>query len=72
VWRGGHLQAADHLEAARPEGRSAATQLRRLLGLKTAAQYDPAPIGNRDAQSALRHAERLVEAASSVVTAASP
>jgi hypothetical protein len=44
VWRGEHSLAASHLEAAGDQGRQAARHLRRLLPLKTRAEYDPAPI----------------------------
>lgn len=66
VWRGGHEQAADHVERARPEGPGAARQLRRLLGLKTRAEYDPTPIPRATAEKAVRAAERIVAVATRI------
>ena len=60
VWRGEHAQAAGHLEAAGDEGRQAARQLRRLLPMKTRAEYDPAPMRPADARTAVQAAERMV------------
>jgi hypothetical protein len=69
VWAGEHSQAPVHLEKAGADGREAATQLRRLLPLKTKAEYDPAPIGAGDARAAVRAAERIVVIAERVVAA---
>ncbi|MHB1930329.1 MAG: hypothetical protein ACYDEN_09260 [Acidimicrobiales bacterium] len=41
VWRGEHARAAGHLEDAGDEGRQAARHLRRLLPMKTRAEYEP-------------------------------
>ena len=60
VWRGEHAQAAGHLEAAGDEGRQAGRQLRRLLPMKTRAEYDPAPMKAADARTAVQAAERMV------------
>ena len=60
VWRGEHAQAARHLEGAGDEGRHAARQLRRLLPMKTRAEYDPAPMKAADARTAVQAAERMV------------
>ena len=60
VWRGEHAQAAGHLEAAGDEGGQAARQLRRLLPMKTRAEYDPAPMRAADARTAVQAAERMV------------
>ena len=49
VWRGEHAQAPAHLDAAGEDGKQAARHLRRLLPLKTRAEYDPAPIRAADA-----------------------
>lgn len=70
VRAGEHSQAAVHLEKAGTDGRQAATQLRRLLPLKTKAEYDPAPIGAGDARAAVKAAERIVVIAERVVAAA--
>jgi hypothetical protein len=70
VWAGEHSQAPVHLEKAGVDGRQAATQLRRLLPLKTKAEYDPAPISAGDARAAVRAAERMVAIAERVVAAA--
>ncbi|HVC69801.1 MAG TPA: hypothetical protein VNC61_06000 [Acidimicrobiales bacterium] len=69
VWAGEHSQAPAHLEKAGADGRQAATQLRRLLPLKTKAEYDPAPISAGDARAALKAAERMVAIAERIVAA---
>ena len=69
LWSGEHNQAPMHLEKAGPDGRQAATQLRRLLPLKTKAEYDPAPIGQVEAQAAVKSAERMVAIAERVAFA---
>ncbi len=68
VWRGDHHQAADHVESARPEGPGAARQLRRLLGLKSRAEYDPTPIPRATAEKALRAADRIVTVAAALTS----
>lgn len=70
VWRGEHSQAASHLEAADNDGKLAARHLRRLLPLKTRAEYDPGPLRVADAQVAVSAAERMVAIAAQVVTSA--
>ena len=60
VWRGEHGQSPDHLEKAGSDGRQAARQLRRLIPLKTSAEYDPDPLSAAQARAALQAAERLV------------
>lgn len=60
IWRGEHAQAAGHLEAAGEEGKQAARHLRRLLPMKTRAEYDPAPMRGADARAAVQGAERIV------------
>ena len=69
VWAGEHSQAPVHLEKGAADGRQAATQLRRLLPLKTKAEYDPAPISAGDARAAVKAAERIVAIAERVVAA---
>jgi hypothetical protein len=60
VWRGEHGQAPAHLDAAGEDGKQAARHLRRLLPLKTRAEYDPAPIRATDAKAATSAAEHMV------------
>lgn len=73
VWRGEHSQAASHLEAAGEDGKQAARHLRRLLPLKTRAEYDPAPIRAADAKAAVSSAERMITiAAQAVISAPAP
>ena len=61
VWKGEHAQAAGYLEkAAGAQGRQAGRHLRRLLPLKTRAEYDPNPIPVTEAAGALEAARRLV------------
>lgn len=67
VWRGEHGQAVTQLELAGAEGKQAARHLKRLIPLKTRAEYDPAPLRSTDADSAVKAAERMVEIAQAVV-----
>lgn len=62
-----HLDAAKLLEDIEPGGPAAATTLRRLLGLKDAAEYGLANVGGTDLRSALRRAAELVRFADDVV-----
>ena len=71
VWRGEHSQAARHLLGAGDAGRQASGHLRRLIGMKTAAEYDPDPIQDKDARAAVTAAKRLVAIAEQVVLASS-
>ncbi|HTW09827.1 MAG TPA: hypothetical protein VME46_20155 [Acidimicrobiales bacterium] len=68
VWRGEHAQAPAHLDAAGEDGKQAARHLRRLLPLKTRAEYDPDPIGAADAKSAVSAAARMVAIARQSLT----
>jgi len=68
VWRGEDSQAPAHLEASGEEGNQAARHLRRLLPLKTRAEYDPAPIRAVDAKAAVNAADRMVAIAAQAVT----
>jgi hypothetical protein len=72
VWRGEHSRAAGHLEAAGQEGKQAARHLRRLLPMKTRAEYDPAPMRATDARTAVQAAERIVAIALQALAAAPP
>jgi len=68
VWIGEHSQAAGHVEGAGgSDGRQAAAQLRRLLPLKTRAEYDPRPVTAGEAAAAVKAAERIVNIAERVV-----
>jgi hypothetical protein len=69
---GRHSQAAAHLESAGGEGKSAARHLRRLLPLKTRAEYDPAPMRATDAKAAVQAAERIVDLAAQVIASTAP
>ena len=63
---GGHSEAVDLLSQAGADGRQAAKQLAQLLHYKTPAQYDPAPLPERDATKAIELDRRLVERAAQV------
>ncbi len=69
VWKGEHSQAARYLEtAASSAGQEAARHLRRLLQLKTRAEYDPDPVAPAEARAAVQAAERIVAIAERVVS----
>ncbi|MGH9104745.1 MAG: hypothetical protein ACRDZX_02705 [Acidimicrobiales bacterium] len=70
VWRGEHSQATSHLELAGEDGKQAARHFRRLLPLKTRAEYDPTPIRAVDAKAAVTAAERMVAIAAQAVSSA--
>lgn len=72
VWRGEHAQAAKHLESAGTEGKAAARHLRRLLPLKTRAEYDPAPMRVTEARAGVQAAERIVDEATAAVASLRP
>ena len=72
VWRGEHAQAVRHLESAGIEGKAAARHLRRLLPMKTRAEYDPAPMRAAEAKAAVQAAERIVDQAAAAVASALP
>ncbi len=68
VWKGEHSQAARYLEtAAGGVGQEAARHLRRLLPLKTRAEYDPDPVPPAEARAAVQAAERILAIAERVV-----
>lgn len=58
-----HRSAVTELAAAGPAGKTLAPTFRRLLALKTAAQYQSAPISHTDATKAVEWATRMVDAA---------
>ncbi|MEO7803729.1 MAG: HEPN domain-containing protein [Actinomycetota bacterium] len=62
-----HSMAIKALGASGREGAEAARYLRKLLPLKTLAEYDAAPISKQRAISALRSAEQIVAIAESVI-----
>jgi uncharacterized protein (UPF0332 family) len=61
-----HHAAVPELAAAGPAGKALQSTFRRLLGLKTTAQYQAAPISGTDATKALEWATRMVNAARDV------
>lgn len=63
-----HEDAAGELARSGPGGRQLAPTLRRLLKLKTRAQYLTAPTAASDAVRAIDWATRLLEGAQRVVT----
>jgi hypothetical protein len=70
VWRGEHAKAAGHLETAGEDGKLAARHLRRLLPMKTRAEYEPTPIRAADARAAVQGADRLVALAAAALASA--
>lgn len=66
-WRGEHFGAVDHVAGAGEEGRICADSLRRVLPLKTEAEYDPAPLSSSKVTRAVRAARSAVVAAERVV-----
>jgi HEPN domain-containing protein len=64
-----HGQAVDLLHAVPIVGKDAANRLRRLLPLKTRAEYDPAPVSLADATRAVDLSRALVGIAREVVAA---
>lgn len=58
-----HRAAVPELAAAGPAGKALESTFRRLLGLKTAAQYQAAPISPTDATKSVEWATRMVDTA---------
>lgn len=58
-----HRAAVPELAAAGPAGNALESTFRRLLALKTTAQYQAAPINATDATKAVRWATRMVDTA---------
>jgi HEPN domain-containing protein len=72
VWRGEHAQAAGHLEASAGEdGKQAGRHLRRLLPMRSRAEYEPAPTRPDDARAAVGAADRIMTLAAHAVGSAS-
>ncbi len=61
-----HRAAVPELAAAGPAGKTLESTFRRLLGLKTTAQYQAAPISRTDATKAVDWATRMVDTARDV------
>lgn len=61
-----HRAAVPELANAGPAGKALESTFRRLLGLKTAAQYQAAPISRTDATKAVEWAARMVDGARDV------
>jgi hypothetical protein len=73
VWRGEHSQAPAHLESVGGvEGRQAARHLRRLLPLKSRAEYEPDPVTGAQAGTAVQAAGRMVAIAERVLAGLEP
>jgi hypothetical protein len=64
-----HRAAVPELAAAGPAGKALECTFRRLLGLKTAAQYQAAPISRTDATKAVSWAARMIDTARDVTGA---
>lgn len=62
-----HGQVVELIVAVPGVGRNAANRLRRLLPLKSKAEYDPTPISASDARRAVEQAQALVVVARRVV-----
>jgi hypothetical protein len=52
------------------DGRKASAQLRRLLPLKTRAEYDPAPVSDSESRRAVQAAQRMFTVVEQVVASA--
>lgn len=64
-----HRAAVPELAATGPAGKALESTFRRLLGLKTTAQYQAAPSARTDAARAVEWATRMVDAARDVMGA---
>lgn len=63
-----HRAAVPELAAAGPAGKALESTFRRLLALKTSAQYQAAPVSRTDATKAVEWATRMVNAARDVAS----
>lgn len=63
-----HRAAVPELAAAGPAGKALESTFRRLLALKTSAQYQAAPISRANAAKALDWATRMVDTARDVAS----
>lgn len=66
-WKGEHPGAANHVAKASEEGRTCADSLRRVLPLKTEAEYGPSPPNSSKVTVAMRAARNAVKAVERVV-----
>lgn len=64
-----HRAAVPELAAAGPAGKALESTFRRLLALKTTAQYQAAPISRTDATKAVEWATHMVDTARDVASA---
>lgn len=64
-----HAAAVKELEKAGPAGKQAAPDLRRLLALKSKAQYQSVSVASKQAENAVKWAERIYSRAEAVVRA---
>ena len=64
-----HTVAIGELAKAGPAGKGLEATFRRLLGMKTTAQYQAAPIAAADARKAVEWATRMVDAAADALGA---
>lgn len=62
-----HSAAIGELARAGNAGKNLETTFRRLLGMKTASQYQAGPVGAADARRAVDWATRMVDTADDVV-----
>jgi hypothetical protein len=62
-WKGPHEQAAQFVAGAGADGRELAKELRRLLPLKTQAQYSSRPVTRSKAKQCVQSARRAVAVA---------
>ena len=68
VWKGEHSQAAGYLESTGTDGMQASPHLRRLLPVKSQAEYEPTPFTAAQARAALNTAQRLVAIAERAIS----
>jgi hypothetical protein len=62
-WKGPHEQASQFVAGAGVDGREVAGELRRLLPIKTQAQYSSRPVARSKAEQCVRAARRAVAVA---------
>jgi hypothetical protein len=71
-WKGPHEQAAQFVAGAGVDGRDVAKALRRLLPIKTQAQYSSRPVTRSKAEQCVQAARRAVSIARRVTGRAQP
>lgn len=62
-----HDKAVDELRKSGPVGMAMAETLRKLLGAKSKSQYSAASVSRSDADAAIKRAERMCDAARSLL-----